>query len=273
MAKSTRRPVKAYRNLDFLISPDARPLRILAEFLEPASRFRRLKVRDTIVFFGSSRAESEKQVKRDLRALEAKEKKARRRSKKLVTERERIEMRLKLAHYYEDAATLGKLLTLWTQSLNENHRFTIVSGGGPGIMEAANLGAARGGGKSIGLNISIPTEQDPNPYISDGYNFEFHYFFMRKLWFLFLARAMVVFPGGFGTMDELMEVLTLMQTKKVTKKMAIVLYGSEYWDEVLNLDALVKWGTISPSDLKLFHRSDDPEEAFNFLKKRLAPEH
>ena len=270
MAKTPKKPVKAYRNLDFLMSSDARPLRILAEFLEPASRFRRLKVRDTIVFFGSSRAESEKTVKAELRKLEAREKKAKRPSKKLETQRERLTMRLKLAGYYEDAATLAKLLTRWTRSLNENHRYTVVTGGGPGIMEASNLGASRGGGKSIGLNISIPSEQDPNPHISEGYNFEFHYFFMRKLWFLFLARAVVVFPGGFGTIDELMEVLTLVQTEKITKKLAIVLYGKEYWDEILNLDALVRWNTIAPGDLKLFHRSDDPEEAFNYLKRKLT---
>ena len=270
MARQPKKPVKAYRNIDFLTSPDARALRILSEFLEPHSRFRRLKVRDTIVFFGSSRADSEKAVKAEVRAFEARAGKGRSRSKKAKAEREQLDMRLKLARYYEEAAALAKLLTRWARTLDEGNRFTIISGGGPGIMEAANLGAARGGGKSIGMNISIPTEQDPNPYISEGYNFEFHYFFMRKLWFVFLARAMVIFPGGFGTMDELMEVLTLRQTEKVTKKLPIVLYGSEYWDEVLDFDALVRWGTIVPEDLELFHRSDDPEEAFNHLKQQLT---
>jgi len=226
MAKKPRHPVKAYRDLEFLMGPDARPLRILAEFLEPASRFRRLRVRDTIVFFGSSRAESLRTVRADVRAFEQREHRARRVTPKLKAERERLDMRLKLARYYEDAVTLAKMLTEWARELNEHHRFIIASGGGPGIMEAANLGAARGGGKSIGLNISIPAEQDANPYISDGYGFEFHYFFMRKLWFVFLARATVIFPGGFGTMDELMELLTLVQTRKVTKPVAIVLYGS-----------------------------------------------
>ncbi len=269
MAKRTQRPVKAYRDIEFLTSPDARPLRILAEFLEPASRFRRLKVHDTIVFFGSSRAESARTARAALRAFEARSNAARGGSRRATTQRARLEMGVKLARYYEDAAELAMLLTRWAKSFNKGDRFVVVSGGGPGIMEAANLGAARGGGKSIGLNISIPTEQDTNPYISDGYNFEFHYFFMRKLWFVFLARAIVVFPGGFGTMDELLELLTLIQTRKVTKPLPIVLYGNEYWDEIIDFDALVRWGTISKEDLKLFHRSDDPHEAFEYLKKRL----
>ncbi len=269
MARKANKAVKAYRDLEFLTSPDARPLRILAEFLEPHSRFRRLRVRDTIVFFGSSRAESVKRTRAELRTFEAEVKKGAIPPKEAAAERERLDTRLKLARYYEDAATLAKLLTRWAHTLDDNNRFTIVSGGGPGIMEAANLGAARGGGKSIGLNISIPNEQEPNPYISDGYSFEFHYFFMRKLWFVFLARAMVIFPGGFGTMDELMEVLTLVQTEKVTKKIAIVLYGTEYWDEVLDFDAMVRWGTIPPADLALFHRSDSTEEAFTYLKGQL----
>ena len=270
MAKKPKHAVKAYRDLGFLLGPDARPIRILAEFLEPASRFRRLRVRDTIVFFGSSKAESMRKVRADLRAFEQRMQHAKRVTSKIKAEGERLDMRLRLARYYEDAVALAKMLTEWARGLNEHHRFIIASGGGPGIMEAANLGAARGGGKSIGLNISIPNEQEPNPYISDGYGFEFHYFFMRKLWFVFLARAMVIFPGGFGTMDELMEVLTLVQTRKVTKKVAIVLYGSEYWNEVLDFDAMVRWTTLEPADLALFHRADSPEEAFDYLKEHLV---
>ena len=230
-----RRPV-AYLNQQFLNSPDARALRILAEFLEPLAHFRREKIRDTVVFFGSARLKEEGP----------------------------------LAEYYAGARTLARMLTEWAdQFTNSTYRFVVCSGGGPGIMEAANRGAADARGKTVGLNIGLPFEQFPNPYITPELSFEFHYFFMRKFWFAYLAKALVVFPGGFGTMDELMELLTLTQTQKLAKKMTIVLYGKKYWQEIINFDALVKYGMISPEDLDLFQYADDPQTAFDLLKTGL----
>ena len=234
---SERRPV-AYLNDKFLKSPDARALRILSEFLEPLAHFRREKVRDTVVFFGSAR----------LREGEG-----------------------PLARYYDDARSLARMLTEWSQQFtNSTYRFVVCSGGGPGIMEAANRGASDAGGKTVGLNIGLPFEQFPNPYITPELSFEFHYFFMRKFWFAYLAKALVVFPGGFGTMDEMMEILTLMQTQKLAKKMTILLYGSDYWKEIVNFEALVKYGMISREDLSLFQFADDPATAFELLKTGLA---
>ncbi|MGA3097198.1 MAG: TIGR00730 family Rossman fold protein [Bryobacteraceae bacterium] len=230
--RGDRRPV-AYLNQKFLNSPDARALRILSEFLEPLAHFRREKVRDTVVFFGSARLREEGP----------------------------------LSQYYADARTLAKLLTEWSdQFTNSTYRFVVCSGGGPGIMEAANRGAFEANGKTIGLNIGLPFEQFPNPYITPELSFEFHYFFMRKFWFAYLAKALVVFPGGFGTLDEMMELLTLTQTQKLAKQMTIVLYGSAYWKEIVNFDALVKYGMISPEDLNLFQFADDPQTAFEILR-------
>jgi uncharacterized protein (TIGR00730 family) len=230
-----RRPV-AYLNEAFLNSPDARALRILAEFLEPLAHFRREKVRDTVVFFGSARLREDSE----------------------------------LGRYYDDARALAKMLTEWAdQFTNSTYRFVVCSGGGPGIMEAANRGASDAKGKTVGLNIGLPFEQFPNPYITPELSFEFHYFFMRKFWFAYLSKALVVFPGGFGTLDELMEILTLSQTQKLAKKITIVLYGSEYWKEIINFDALVKHGMISADDLKLFQYADDPQSAFDILKAGL----
>jgi uncharacterized protein (TIGR00730 family) len=226
----------AYLNDEFLNSPDARALRILAEYLEPLSHFRREKVRDTVVFFGSAR----------------------------------IKEGGPLSQYYKAARELAKLLTAWSAQFDgSNYRFVICSGGGPGIMEAANRGAADAGGKTVGLNIGLPFEQFPNPYITPELSFEFHYFFMRKFWFAYLAKALVVFPGGFGTMDEMFEILTLTQTQKLRKKMTVILYGSQYWKEVINFEALVKYGTISAADLELFQYVDDPAAAFELLKNEL----
>ena len=227
----------AYLNEGFLNSPDARAIRILAEFLEPLAHFRREKIRDTVVFFGSAR----------LREGEG-----------------------PLARYYEEARTLARMLTEWSdQFTNSTYRFVVCSGGGPGIMEAANRGAAEANGKTVGLNIGLPFEQFPNPFITPELSFEFHYFFMRKFWFAYLSKAMVVFPGGFGTLDEMMELLTLTQTQKLAKKVTIVLYGSAYWKEIINFEALVKYGMISPEDLNLFQYADDPNTAFEILKTGL----
>jgi len=234
---SERRPV-AYLNDKFLNSPDARALRMLSEFLEPLAHFRREKVRDTVVFFGSAR----------LREGEG-----------------------PLARYYDEARSLAKMLTEWSQQFtNSTYRFVVCSGGGPGIMEAANRGAWEAEGKTVGLNIGLPFEQFPNPYITPELSFEFHYFFMRKFWFAYLAKALVVFPGGFGTMDEMMEILTLTQTQKLAKRMTVLLYGSDYWKEIINFEALVKYGMIAPEDLSLFQFADDPATAFELLKTGLA---
>ena len=254
---------KAYRDIDFLTSQDARTLRILAEYLEPESRFRREGVQNLIAFFGSARA-------RPLEEAEAALAAARNRgaSQEQVAA---FEGEVRLAQYYEDARLLGHLLTEWARSEgNGSERFVLCSGGGPGIMEACNRGASEAGGRSIGLNISLPREQESNPYITPELNLEFHYFFMRKLWFVHLACATVIFPGGYGTLDEFAEVLTLTQTGR-SRPMPIVLYGSEFWDEVLDFEALCKWGVIDKSDIDLCHRSDSPQEAFEYLKAELSP--
>ena len=232
-----RRPV-AYKNLEFLESPDGRGIRILSEYLHPLSHFRDEMIQDTIVFFGSAR----------------------------------VQETGPLSRYYQEARDLAKRVTEWSENLGENHkrRFVVCTGGGPGIMEAANRGAAEAGGKTIGLNIGLPFEQYPNPYITPGLSFEFHYFFMRKFWLAYPARALVVFPGGFGTLDEMFELLTLMQTQKIENKVVLVLYGTEYWHKVINFDALVEYGTISPEDIQLFHEANDPETALRILQEKLT---
>jgi uncharacterized protein (TIGR00730 family) len=234
---SRTRPPLAYKNEEFLKGPDSRPLRIISEYLEPLSHFRRQRIRDTIVFFGSARIREDGP----------------------------------LGQYYTEARTLAAMLTAWAKTFRERtYRFVVCSGGGPGIMEAANRGAMDAKGKTIGLNIGLPSEQFPNSYITDELNFEFHYFFMRKFWFAYLAKALVVFPGGFGTLDELFEILTLVQTKKLAKKMTIVLYGTAFWKEIVNFEALVKYGTIAAADLELFHFADTPETALDILQRALT---
>ncbi len=270
--KSQRAPL-AYENKKFLDSPDGRILRILSEYQEPLSRFRRERIQDTIVFFGSARFHSLSDAEQEVVLLE------RSHSTKPAPEEEqerarRAKVDVKMASYYEDARQLAFLITEWAKTLGQSrHRFVVCTGGGPGIMEAANRGAFEAGGKSIGMNINLPFEQTPNRYITPELNFEFHYFFMRKLWFAYLAKALVVFPGGFGTFDELFELLTLAQTDKLAKRMCVIVYGKEYWDRVVNFQALVDAGTISPGDLDLFHFVDSPQEAFEQLRIHLELHH
>lgn len=236
---TTKRPgrrVKAYRDEAFLNSPDARALRILAEYLEPKRRFEAHGVEDTIVFYGSARFREG-------------------------------------SRWYEDARRLAFRLAQWSSGLPSDHRrFVVASGGGPGIMEAANRGAAEAGAPTIGLGISLPHEQHDNPYLSHELAFHFHYFFMRKFWLAYPAKAIVVFPGGFGTLDEFFEILTLVQTGKMTKPMPIVLFGAQYWNEVIHFDALVRAGTIDAKDTELFHRTDSVDDAFGWLVPRLLPQ-
>src|ERR1700674_2061386 len=262
MTESPKRPVQAYRNPGFLNSKDARELRILAEDLEPKSRFHHHKVDDTIVFMGSARIKSRETAEEMLRKAKA------------GKDRERAQMALKMSAYYEAARELASRLTKWSKELDrEERRFVVCTGGGPGIMEAANRGAAEAGGPSVGLSIQLPHEQTSNRYISPDLSFMFHYFFMRKLWFAQLAKALIVFPGGFGTMDELWEMLTLLQTGKLAKQNIILIYGRKYWDEVLNWKAMVRWGTINEDEYKMLQFADTVDEAFDHIRAGLEKYH
>jgi uncharacterized protein (TIGR00730 family) len=256
----------AYLSKEFLESEEGRPMRILSEYLEPLRRFRRERIQDTVVFFGSARVASRERAERALLTLT--------RPGSAPSDEATIEQArraLEWAHYYEDARTLARLLTSWTQALGSPyHRFVVCSGGGPGIMEAANRGAREAGGKTIGLNIRLPFEQGANPYISRNLHFEFHYFFMRKFWFAYLAKALVVFPGGFGTMDEMFEILTLAQTEKLSKKIEVLLYGREYWERILQFQPMIEAGAISPADVNLFRFVDTPQQAFECLRTHLT---
>ncbi len=282
----------AYENPAFLNSPDGRLIRIMAEYAEPLARFRRERIRDTVVFFGSARFHALDAAKHELELL------ARPYSSERAPHHEqpakgaeldacrlddgsandlkcrRAEAAVEMARYYEDARRLAFIFTQWATTLKgRQRRFVVTSGGGPGIMEAANRGAYEAGGPTVGLNIKLPFEQAPNPYITPALNFEFHYFFMRKYWFAYLAKALVVFPGGFGTLDEAFEILTLTQTEKLAKKITVIFYGSSYWKSVINLDLLVEKGAISPADLDLFHFADTPEDAFALLQQGLTTNH
>jgi len=270
-SKSHSGLIKAYNNYDFLNSPAARELRILSEMTEPAHRLRKHRIFNTVVFFGSARTLPMKDAKRKLNLVEDRAKTMKRHTSKMKNDLSRAISDVEMSRYYEDAVSLSSKLTQWF-NLPEHlkHQFVICSGGGPGIMEAANKGAKIVNGKSIGLNISLPMEQYPNKYQTKDLSFEFHYFFIRKFWFFYLAKALVIFPGGFGTLDEFFELVTLIQTKKTRKIMPVVLYGKEYWDEVINFKAMERWGMISKGDLKLFKTFSRVDETFDYLKQEIT---
>ncbi|MGD0097544.1 MAG: TIGR00730 family Rossman fold protein [Terracidiphilus sp.] len=274
----------AYENAAFLNGPDGRLIRIVSEYMEPLARFRHEQIQDTVVFFGSARFRGREEADHALELLDntgsTRPAPSHEQPAKPIDiaegtatdlQRKRAVAAVEMARYYEDARRLSFLLTNWAKEISSRRRrFVVTSGGGPGIMEAANRGAYEAGGKTIGMNIRLPFEQHPNPYITPSLNFEFHYFFMRKLWFAYLAKALVVFPGGFGTLDEMFEILTLAQTHKLAKKITVVIYGSDYWKRVFNLDALVDSGAISPTDIELFQFADTPEQAFEMLRTGLT---
>ncbi|PYR88894.1 MAG: TIGR00730 family Rossman fold protein [Acidobacteria bacterium] len=259
----------AYHDLEFLESDEARPIRILAEYLEPLRRFRDQNIQDTVVFFGSARVHSRVKAERALQKL-----RSGKRGPDYAVALKRSRKAVQWSRYYEDARELAKQLTTWSLSLQSpRHRFVVCSGGGPGIMEAANRGAHEAGGKTIGLNIRLPFEQGANRYITPGLHLEFHYFFMRKFWFAYLAKALVIFPGGFGTLDEMFEILTLAQTQKLSKQMCVILYGREYWEQILDLKPMDEWGAINAADLELMRWVDSPEQALEQLRGHLMEYH
>jgi uncharacterized protein (TIGR00730 family) len=260
MTERRRASVKAYNNDEFLNSRAGRSLRILAEYLEPRNRFERYRVDDTIVFMGSARLKPREEAAALLKEAESK-----------GADLEPARMALKMSSYYEAARELAFRLTKWSKELDHKEkRFVVCTGGGPGIMEAANRGAAEARGMSVGLTISIPNEQFDNQYVTRELSVHFHYFFMRKFWFAYLAKAVIVFPGGFGTLDELFELLTLVQTQKMRKPMPIVMFGTEYWREIVDFKALVRHGTINARDLDLMHHTDSVDGAYNWIVMQLA---
>ncbi len=257
--------LKAYENLDFLNSADARILRILSEFLEPQTEFRKHKIVDTIVFFGSARVKSKKESLNELNKFKTINPKT---TPMLAEKLRKAQEQVRMSKYYEDAVELSRRLTEWSLNLPTfANRFIICTGGGPGIMEAANKGAKLAGGYSIGLNISLPFEQFVNKYVTQNLSFEFHYFFMRKFWFAYLAKCLIVFPGGFGTMDEFFEILTLVQTKKIKKKLLLVIYDEKYWKSIVNFDGLIENGVISAEDMNYLSFCSSVDQAFNCIIK------
>jgi uncharacterized protein (TIGR00730 family) len=272
MSDQTKSAPVAYENELFLNSPDGRILRMLAEYQEPLARFRREQIQDTVVFFGSARFQGKETAAGNLATVAQNH--AAVSAAQLEQDLKRAQAAVDMARYYEDARKLAYMLTKWSiQIPARRHRFVVTTGGGPGIMEGANLGAHEAGGKSIGLNIQLPFEQHPNPFITPSLSFQFHYFFMRKFWFAYLAKGLVIFPGGFGTMDELFEILTLAQTDKLAKKILVIIYGSEYWNRIINFQAFVDAGAVSPEDLEQFKIVDTPEDAFEFLRDGLTKYH
>jgi uncharacterized protein (TIGR00730 family) len=272
MARRKQTPQQpAYRDALFMESVAARPVRILTEYIDPLVRLRREEVGDTIVMFGSARIVARDRAHARLNRLkELRGKPTARRREALRDARAALSM----SRYYEEARELARRITAWSLTLGEHpRRFVVCSGGGPGIMEAANRGAAEAGGKSVGLSIELPHEQWPNPYISPGLNFQFHYFFMRKLWFAQLAKALIVFPGGFGTMDELWEILTLMQTGKLQRRNLILIYGRRYWNRVIDWREMLNWGTINRREYNLLQFADSVDEAFERIRTGLEEFH
>lgn len=266
--KEIKKSVKAYQKPEFMESADARTLRILSEYIEPEARFKKYNVVDTVVFFGSARLLSKKDALAEYNKIKSADPKQ---TPGFADKLRHSQQILEMSKYYEDAVELSKRLTRWSMELGLDHnRFIICTGGGPGIMEAANKGAKLAGGYSIGLNIAIPFEQFVNKYVTPQLSFEFHYFFMRKFWFAYLSKALIVFPGGFGTMDELFEVLTLIQTGKIKKNLLVIIYDEKYWKSLINFDVLVDHGMINKSDLNLVQFCNTPEEAFEVVTSHFA---
>jgi uncharacterized protein (TIGR00730 family) len=262
-----KKPTKAYQDLDFLNSSDGRTVRLITEYLQPKSKFKQHKVMDTIVFFGSARLKARKDALKDYNKIKSSNPQQ---TENFASKLRQAQHYLNMSKYYEDAVELSKRLTEWSLNLETSaNRFIVCTGGGPGIMEAANKGAKKAGGYSVGLNISIPFEQYVNKYVTPDLSFEFHYFFMRKFWFAYLSKALIVFPGGFGTMDELFEILTLVQTEKIRKKLAVVMYDKKYWNSILNFEGLVENGMINQADLNLFTLCDTIDDAYNVIVKHL----
>jgi len=263
--KKNSHTLKAYDNKNFLHSKDSRILRILAEYMYPEQRFKTLGVKRTIIFFGSARIEPKDIIEKQIEKLQAKIDLSTKESDKMKLEFEVLNNKLFLSRFYDEAKDLSFKLTKWSLDLPTKEKIHITTGGGPGIMEAANRGSQEAGGQSIGLNISLPFEQKPNPYIHENLNFEFHYFFMRKFWLVYLSQVLIVFPGGFGTIDELMEVLTLRQTNKMKSPRLVILYNEEWWRKIINFGYLADMGMINHQDMKLFKFVNSPEEAFEYI--------
>jgi len=260
MADKPAQSVEAYRNEQFLRSRDARALRILSEYIEPASRFAHYSVEDTIVFMGSARTPSREEAEQRLAQAEAD-----------GGDVARARVDLEMSRYYEAARELARRFTEWSKGLSdEARRFVVCTGGGPGIMEAANRGASEAKGLNVGLTIAIPIEEFKNRYVTRELSFRFHYFFMRKFWFAYLAKAVIVFPGGFGTLDEFFELMTMLQTHKIRKHLPVVLFGSQYWDEVINFDTLVRHHMINAEDLQLAYRTDSVDAAYDYIVEQLS---
>jgi uncharacterized protein (TIGR00730 family) len=274
--KPLHAPKAPHENQAFMQSTPARPIRILAEYIHPLAQLKKEGIGDTVVMFGSARIESHETAAGHCSRL--KDMSTRGMSKEKL-KKHHIALRdaksaLEMSRYYEEARQLSHKLTTWALSLGPRpRRFVVCSGGGPGIMEAANRGAYEAGGKSIGLSIELPHEQFANPYISPELSFNFHYFFMRKLWFAQVAKALIVFPGGFGTMDELWEMMTLSQTGKMAKNTLILIYGRKYWDDVLNLKAMVRWGMINQNEFDQLQFADTVDEAFEVIRTGLEKYH